>query len=59
MVFWGAVYHNVVPQCYVPKRVNSLLGDPHQVRYWLYYDEDLGTGIGSGISKIRGTQNRA
>ena len=33
------------------KRVNCLLGDPHQVRYWLYYDEDLGIGTGNGISK--------
>ena len=33
------------------KRVNYLVGEPHQVRYWLYYDEDLGIGTGSGISK--------
>ena len=42
MVFRGAVYHSVIPQCYM---LSVLLGGPPQVRDWL----DL--GMGSGISK--------
>ena len=45
------MYHIVVPHCYMLSVSTVLLGDPHQVRYWLYYDEDLGIGTGSGISK--------
>ena len=49
--FWVPLQWLGVLCRWVPQRVNCLLGDPNQVRYWLYYDEDLGIGTGNGISK--------
>ena len=59
MVLWGAVYHSVVPQCYMLSVSTVCLGTHIKCGIGCTMMRICALAVAVAFQKLRGTQNRA